>query len=160
MSSRHGTGDVNGHLMTSAFDPALEKSLLSLHAAIDVDSFWKAVRRIIGTAMPSCAIGLTLQHHPIIPTITRWTHLLDDVFFDAEPLESYLSANPRSKFMRASDVFPVQSELTKSSFYRQYMAPQKCMYLTGVFFWTGPRLARASISAISDGAASDSFIGA
>ena|SRR6516162_5188385 len=45
----------------SIVDPILEKPLLRLHAATDVDSFWKAVQDVIQAALPTCYIGLTLQ---------------------------------------------------------------------------------------------------
>jgi hypothetical protein len=44
--------------LQSVLDPTLEKPLLHLHAAIDVDSFWKAVQNVIQAALPSCFIGL------------------------------------------------------------------------------------------------------
>jgi Serine dehydrogenase proteinase len=37
-------------------DPRLEKLLLHLHAANDVDSFWTAVQDVIGAAIPTCFI--------------------------------------------------------------------------------------------------------
>src|SRR5438094_25963 len=49
----------------SMVDPTLEKPLLNLHAATDIDSFWKAVQQVIEAALPTCSIGPTLQHTPI-----------------------------------------------------------------------------------------------
>jgi len=57
----------------SIVDPTLEKPLLHLHAATDIDSFWKAVRQVIEAALPGCFIGLTLQHSPILPRVMRST---------------------------------------------------------------------------------------
>jgi DNA-binding CsgD family transcriptional regulator len=122
------------------FDAAVEKSLLHLHAAIHVESFWKAVQRIIEAAIPDSFVGLTLQHNPILPMITKWTRPVANKLVDFKPLEFYLEAHPRSKFVRTSDVFPNRSKLMKSGFYRQYMAPQKCLYATALFFWKGQRL--------------------
>ena len=121
-------------------DSAVEKPLLSLHGTIDIESFWKAVQRVIEAALPGCFVGMTLQHNPILPMIARWTRPISDGSFNSKPLEAYLAAHPRSKFVRASDVFPRRSELMKSTFYRQYMAPQKCLYALGLFFWSGQRL--------------------
>jgi DNA-binding CsgD family transcriptional regulator len=121
-------------------DSAVEKPLLSLHGTIDIESFWKAVQRVIEAALPGCFVGMTLQHNPILPMIARWTRPISDGSFNSKPLEAYLAAHPRSKFVRASDVFPRRSELMKSSFYRQYMVPQKCLYALGLFFWSGQRL--------------------
>ena len=36
----------------SIVDPTLERPLLNLHAAIDVDSFWKAVQNVIQSGPP------------------------------------------------------------------------------------------------------------
>src|SRR2546430_17601929 len=57
--------------LQSVLDPTLEKPLLHLHAAIDVDSFWKGGQDVIEAALPSCFIGLTLQHTPFLPRITK-----------------------------------------------------------------------------------------
>ena len=54
-------------------DSAVEKPLLSLHGAIDIESFWKAVQGVIEAALPGCFVGMTLQHNPILPMIARWT---------------------------------------------------------------------------------------
>ena len=121
-------------------DSVVEKPLLSLHGTIDIESFWKAVQRVIEAALPGCFVGMTLQHNPILPMIARWTRPISDGSFNSKRLETYLAAHPRSKFVRASDVFPRRSELMKSTFYRQYMAPQKCLYALGLFFWSGQRL--------------------
>ena len=121
-------------------DPAVEKSLLNLHAAVHVESFWKAAQRVIEAAIPGSFIGLTLQHNPIFPMIAKWSRPIPDGLFDFRPLEVYLRGHPHSKFVQASDVFPNRRKLMKSDFYRQYMAPQKCMYATGLFFWKQQRL--------------------
>src|SRR5438270_927297 len=47
--------------LQSVLDPTLEKPLLHLHAAIDVDSFWKGVQDVIEAALPNCFIGLNFQ---------------------------------------------------------------------------------------------------
>jgi len=121
-------------------DPAVEKSLLNLHAAVHVESFWKAAQRVIEAAIPGSFIGLTLQHNPIFPMIAKWSRPIPDGLFDFRPLELYLRGHPHSKFVQASDVFPNRRKLMKSDFYRQYMAPQKCLYTTGLFFWKQQRL--------------------
>jgi DNA-binding CsgD family transcriptional regulator len=121
-------------------DTAVEKSLLHLHAAIQVKPFWKAVQRIIEAVIPGSLVGLTLQHNPVVPAIAKWTRPIPNGPFDFKPLAVYLDAHPQSKFVRANDVIPSRSKLVKSDFYRQYMAPQKCLYATGLFFWKKQRL--------------------
>jgi DNA-binding CsgD family transcriptional regulator len=124
----------------AVIDPSLEKALLCLHAAMDVGAFWKAVQRLLSTAIPNRLMGLTLQHNPILPMITRWTLPMPDGFFNAAPLKGYIAGRPRNRFVQISDVFSDRSSLMKSAFYRRYMAPQKCAHGVGLFFWKDERL--------------------
>ncbi len=110
----------------AVIDPSLEKTLLSLHAAMNVGSFWKAIQQLLAAAIPNRLIGLMLQPNPILPMIARWTLPMRDGFFTAEPLKSYIAAEPSQRFVRISDLFSNRSSLMKSAFYRRYMAPQKC----------------------------------
>jgi hypothetical protein len=89
-------------------------------------------------------IGLTLQHNPVFPLIAKSTHPIADGFINAKPLQDYLRAHPRSRFVRMSDVFPEQRTLRKSDFYRKYMAPTGYEYAIGLLFWRG-RLLMAMI---------------
>ena len=52
----------------SIVDPTLERPLLNLHAAIDVDSFWKAVQNVIQAALPE---------------LFHWPHVTAQSFFAA-----------------------------------------------------------------------------
>jgi DNA-binding CsgD family transcriptional regulator len=124
----------------AVIDPSLEKTLLSLHAAMDVGSFWKAIQQLLAAATPNRLIGLMLQPNPILPMIARWTLPMPDGFFTAEPLENYIAAQRRQRFVRISDLFSNRSSLMRSAFYRRYMAPQKCAYGVCLFFWKRQRL--------------------
>jgi DNA-binding CsgD family transcriptional regulator len=124
----------------TVIDPSLEKTLLSLHAAMDVGSFWKAIQQLLAAAIPNRFIGLMLQPNPILPMIARWTLPMPDGFFAAEPLKSHIAAQPRQRFVRISEIFSNRSSLMKSTFYRRYMAPQKCAHGVGLPFWKGQRL--------------------
>ena len=125
----------------AVIDPSLEKTLLSLHAAMDVGSFWKAIQQLLAAAIPNRLIGLMLQPNPILPMIARWTLPMPDGFFTAEPLESYIAAQQqRQRFVRTSDLFSNRSSLMRSAFYRRYMASQKCAYGVCLFFWKRQRL--------------------
>src|SRR5437762_2809748 len=124
----------------SVIDPLLERPLLGLHRAMNVDSFWKAVQRLLSVAIPNRLMGLTLQHNPILPMITRWTLPMPDGFFNAAPLKGYIAGRPRNRFVRISDVFANRSSLMKSAFYRRFMAPQGCLHAIGLFFWKDERL--------------------
>ena len=112
----------------AVIDPSLEKTLLTLHAAMDVGSFWKAIQQLLAAAIPNRLIGLMLQPNPILPMIERWTLPVPDGFFTAEPLENYVAAQQRQRFVRISDLFSNRSRLMKSAFYRRYMrrkSPQR-----------------------------------
>lgn len=124
----------------SIVDPTLEKPLLHLHGATDIDSFWKAVRQAVEAALPTCFIGLTLQHAPIFPRIVRSTKRMPDNVFPIAPIENYFTAHPGSRLVLASDVFPDEHGLKKSLFYRNYMAPVNGRYAVGLFFWHAGRL--------------------
>jgi DNA-binding CsgD family transcriptional regulator len=124
----------------SVIDPILEKPLLSLHAAMNVGSFWKAIQQLLSAAMPNRLIGLMLQPNPILPMIARWTAPMRDGFFTAEPLKNYIAGQPRQRFVRLSDLFSNRSSLMKSAFYRRYMAPQKCAHGVCLLFWKNQRL--------------------
>ena len=124
----------------AVIDPSLEKSLLSLHAAINLGSFWKAIQQLLAAAMPNRLIGLMLQPNPILPMIARWTLPMPDGFFAAEPLKNHIAARPRQRFVRISDMFSDRSSLMKSAFYHRYLAPQRCLHGVVLFFWKGQRL--------------------
>jgi len=121
----------------SIVDPTLEKPLLHLHAATDIDSFWHAVQQTIEAALPTCFIGLTLQHTPILPRIARSTGKLPGNFFPSLPIEKYFNANPHRKLVFVSDLFPDERRFKKSLFYRDCMAPvngnAQSAYSSGTF---------------------------
>src|SRR5947208_17008353 len=124
----------------SIADPEVEKYLLSLQRAMNVDAFWKAAQQLLAATVPNRLIGFVLQHNPILPPLTRWTLPMPDGFFAAEPLKSYIAAQPRQRFVRISELFSNRSSLMKSGFYRRYMAPRKCVHGIGLVFWKGHRL--------------------
>jgi DNA-binding CsgD family transcriptional regulator len=123
----------------SMIEPALEKPLLGLHAAMNVDALWNATRRLLCAAMPNRGIGFALQPKPILPMIVRWTMPMPDGFFTAAPIENYIAGRPRHRFVRISGLFPNRSSLIKSTFYRRYMAPQRCPHVVCIFFWKNRR---------------------
>ena len=124
----------------AVIDSSLEKTLLSLHAAMNLGSFWEAVQHLLAVAIPNRLIGFMLQPNPILPVIARWTLPMPDGFFDAEPLKSYIGAQPHHRFVRISDLFSNRSSLIKSAFYCRYMVPQKCAYGVCLSFWKDQRI--------------------
>lgn len=124
----------------TAIGSAVEKPLLRLHSAINTAALWRAVQSVVNTALPDSVVGLTLQHDPVQPAITKWTRSIPRRFFDTPHLTEYLDSHPRCRFVRSSDVFPKRARLIESDFYRQYMAPQRRAHAIGLFFWRGNRL--------------------
>jgi FixJ family two-component response regulator len=116
------------------------KPLLKLHGAIDLDTLWKAVQLVIESVIPDSIVGLTLQHNPVMPMVSRWSQPIPDGMFNSSPIEKYLAAHPRAKFVQVSDVFRGESKLLKSDFYERYMALPKSRFGIGMFFWDGSRL--------------------
>jgi len=123
----------------SARESAWEKPLLSLHGALDVESFWKAVQRVLALVLPSRVINLTFQQTSILPLLSKSTFPIRGGLFAVEPLAAYVATRPRGRFVRVSDVFPDRKRLIQSLFYRRHLAPQKCLYAVGVFFFKGSR---------------------
>src|SRR5438309_11937589 len=133
--------------LQSISDPRLEKPLLHLHAAIDADSFWQAVQDVIGVALQTRFIGLTLQHSPISPRIARSTAKLPGSFFPITPVEKYFDTHPRRHVVFISDFFSDERHFRRSSFYRGCIVPLNGRCAIGLFFWDSRRLL-ASIIAV------------
>src|SRR5215469_6249903 len=129
----------------SILDPILEKPLLRLHAATDVDSFWKAVQNVIQAALPTCFIGLTLQHSPIFPRIAKSTKKLSGSFFPIMPIQKYFGAHPHRNIVFINDFFSDERHFRRSSFYRGCMAPINGRCAIGLFFWDFRHLLAAII---------------
>jgi DNA-binding CsgD family transcriptional regulator len=129
----------------SIVDPTLERPLLNLHAAIDVDSFWKAVQNVIQAALPSCFIGLTLQHSPILPRIAKSTEKLPGSFFPIMPTQKYFSTHPHRNIVSINDFFSDERHFKRSSFYRGCIVPLNGRCAIGLFFWDIRRLLAAII---------------
>jgi hypothetical protein len=129
----------------SMVDPAVEKYLLNLQRAMNVDTFWKAAQELLAAAIPNRVIGFTLQHNPILPPFARWTLPMPDDFFAAEPLKSYVAAERRKKVVRISNLFCNRRSFVKSRLYRRYMAPQECAQGVCLLFQEKQRLVCAIV---------------
>jgi DNA-binding CsgD family transcriptional regulator len=121
-------------------DPAVEKYLLNLQRAMNVDAFWKAAHQLLNVAMPNRLIGFMLQHNPISAPVARWTLPMPDGFFATEPLKSYVAAQRRKKIVLLGDLFPNRRSFMKSRFYRRHLAPQECAHGACLLFRENQRL--------------------
>jgi DNA-binding CsgD family transcriptional regulator len=131
--------------LQSIIDPRLEKPLLHLHAAINVDSFWNAVQDVIEAALPTCFIGLTLQHSPILPRIAKSTEKLSGSFFPITPIEKYFKTHPHRNVIFIGDFYSDMRHFRRSLFYRDCMMPINGRCAIGLFFWDVRRLLAAII---------------
>ena len=129
----------------SMVDPAVEKYLLTLQRAMNVDAFWKAAQQLLNVAMPNRLIGFMLQHNPISPPVARWTLPMPDRFFATEPLKSHIAAQRRRKILRINDLFSNRRTFMKSRFYRRYLAPQKCAHGACLLFRENQRFVCAIV---------------
>jgi len=129
----------------SIVDPGLEKPLLHLHAANNADSFWDAVQDVIEAALPTCFIGLTLQHNPISPRIAKSTQKLTGSFFPVTAIEKHFNSHPRRNVVFISDFFSDERHFKRSLFYRRCMLPTNGQWAIGLFFWGVRRLLAAIV---------------
>jgi DNA-binding CsgD family transcriptional regulator len=131
--SKENLGAENN--LEPVIDPALERPLLNLHRAMDVNSFWRAVQQVLAVAIPNCVIGLTFRPNPALPIIVRWTRPIPEGFFVAGPLKRDVARLRRKKFVRLSSLFPSHSSFVRSALYRRYLAAQKCGHGVCLLFW-------------------------
>jgi DNA-binding CsgD family transcriptional regulator len=142
---RHGVQKRKGNSRIArkrelVIDPALEKPLLRLHRAMDANSFWKAVHRLLSASIVNRAFGLSFQQNPGLPVIAKCTRSMPDDFFAVESMKRYALQAPRKKLMYLSDLYGNRSSFVRSGFYRRYMAPQKCAHGIALCFWKRQRL--------------------
>ena len=134
-------GDIwLGNKREPVIGPSLEKPLLKLHRAKDVKSFWKAVHRLLSASIAYHSAGLLLQQNPSAPVVAKWTRFMPDDFFAAKALKRCGIQRPRKRLVRLNDLFGSRRSFVRSSFYRRYMAPQKCAHGMTFFFWKRQRL--------------------
>jgi DNA-binding CsgD family transcriptional regulator len=129
----------------SLIDPGIEKYLLALSAAVDLESFWKPVRDLLDAAIPNQIIGLTVQQSPVLALHAKWTSPMPSGFFVTQPLKKFLDGQGRKRILRIVDLFSNRSAFTRSKIYRQYIAPQKCAHASCLLFWQRRRLVSAIV---------------
>jgi DNA-binding CsgD family transcriptional regulator len=133
-------GNLRGeNNLEPVIDPALERPLLNLHRAMDVNSFWRAAQQVLSVAISSRVIGLAFRRNPALPVIARWTRPMPEDFFAVEPFKSYL-ARACKKLVRLSNLFCNRRSFLRSVLYRRYIAPQKCAHGLCLFFRKRRRL--------------------
>jgi DNA-binding CsgD family transcriptional regulator len=121
-------------------NPALERPLLKLYRATDINSFWKAVHRLLSGSIANYSIGLSLQQNPSVPVVAKWTRPMPDDFFSTKAIKRCATQLRRKKLLRFDDFFCNRSGMLRSDFYRRFMAPHKCAHGVTLFFRKRQRL--------------------
>jgi len=124
----------------TVFDPVIERPLLRVHRAVDINSFSKAAQQLLSIAIPNRVVRLTLPHSPVSPKSARRRRQSRNDFFAEEPLRRHLAEEPHPRILRISDLFPNRASLTKSDLFRRYLEPQNCRHGVILLFWQGSRL--------------------
>jgi len=105
-----------------------DEHLLALHAAIEVEAFWKALNNLLRKAVPCDRVSLFLGHigmhearkvftDPPINNVDRdyYTRRASN-----NPFNDYIEENIGVEVYRFSDILPSQSVFKKSAFYREF----------------------------------------
>jgi DNA-binding CsgD family transcriptional regulator len=132
-------------------DPRLERLLLSLHGAIDVEGFWGAVQTVLNQTIPNDACEAYIKYVDF-PTSWNASRILatpnacksaewQQGRRDASMVPAFTLSNRGIKLCRLSEVVPDQRKLRQSEFFRRYMAPHGWYYSVSCLFWDGNRLA-------------------
>jgi hypothetical protein len=90
-------------------DPVIERPLLGLHRATNIDSFWKSARRLLSAAIPNHLIRVDIPAQSGFAMIVRKTRPLPNGFFAAEPLRSHLAGRPRKGSSESATSFQIEA---------------------------------------------------
>ena len=103
-----------GYEARTIMDPVIERPLLGIYRATNIDSFWKAARRLLSAASLTTSSG---RHSSTIRFGPRREKnpAVANGFFDAEPL-GVISAATRKRFVQISDLFSNRSRNRMRSF--------------------------------------------
>ncbi len=128
--------------------PSVDKLLLRLHASNDIPQFWEALQELLRETTPHDALiaylnfldfATSWQATEILATPnaqrpTTWFQNRRQV--DMTP--RYVLAQARKiKVYRLSDVVPDESELRRSAFFKEFLAPGGWMHLAVALYWRG-----------------------
>ncbi|WP_404425319.1 LuxR C-terminal-related transcriptional regulator [Nibricoccus sp. IMCC34717] len=120
----------------------LDSPLLSLHAALDVDSLWEAFLEVIRAAIPAHRVTLFLGHlgmgearvvrtDPPIIRPTEWYAERGRI----NPFIPYIEANRGIRHYRFEDVLPPTREWKNSDFYQRFASVEGWDKGYSMLFW-------------------------
>jgi DNA-binding CsgD family transcriptional regulator len=122
--------------------------LLALHAAIEVEAFWKALNKLLREAIPCDRVSLFLGHIGMHEARKVFTdppvNSPDREYFTkraaANPFNQHIEANIGVNLYRFSDVLPKESDFKASPFYKEFAEPEGWEYGLSGLVWLGKDL--------------------
>jgi DNA-binding CsgD family transcriptional regulator len=131
------------HVPPSALAATLHRPLLALHAALEVESLWKAVRAVLRTAFSPHRVTLFLGHlgmsdarvvftDPPIDRTEEWYNARGRL----NPFSPYIDSHRGVRFYRFSDVLPSRKTFIESEFYRSFAEPEGWDKGVSALYWS------------------------
>jgi DNA-binding CsgD family transcriptional regulator/PAS domain-containing protein len=123
-----------------ALAPVVESKLLKLHAAMNVDEFWRATVRLLDAVLPNRWVGVCLQNiqllRPMILLASGGIRRTTEYWmrhFQLCPAGPLFQAHPELQMLRISDQLD-GLDWYQTEFYRTYMQDQDVEYAAILVF--------------------------
>ncbi len=129
--------------ISAALNARLHRPLLALHAALEVEPLWRAVRGVMQAAFAPHRVTLFLGHlgmgearvvltDPPIDHPEEWYTARGKL----NPFSPFIAAHRGVKFYRFSDVLPPRAEWTRGEFYRRFAEPEGWDKGVSALYWS------------------------
>ncbi len=129
------------HVLSAA--ARLHRPLLALHAAMEVETLWRAVRGVMRTAFGPHRVTLFLGHlgmgearvvltDPPIAHPEEWYAARGKL----NPFSPFIEANRGVKCYRFAEVLPPRAEFVRSEFYRRFAAAEGWDKGVSALYWS------------------------
>jgi DNA-binding CsgD family transcriptional regulator len=121
--------------------PGHAGDFLDLHQALDLDTLWRAVVRVVSESLPGCEIIAALPLEGLIPVTFRTTLKVDDpatywqrVNAAEPPMAEVIARSPGFEITFLDDDMSPES-IEGRRFYHEIMAPSDIRHMCGLLFW-------------------------
>lgn len=132
---------TTAHVLSAA--ARLHRPLLALHAAMEVEALWRAVRGVMRAAFAPHRVTLFLGHlgmgearvvltDPPIAHPEEWYAARGKL----NPFSPFIEANRGVKFYRFAEVLPPRAEFVRSEFYRRFAAAEGWDKGVSALYWS------------------------
>jgi len=122
-------------------DPQLAPPILALHAALDLDTLWHAMVKLLDAAIPVNDLIAALPYEGVMPMTFRTTVVVEDMHAyrirmekAGPPMAQVIASSPGLRTTFLDDHMP-EAQLLSSPFYREVMEPDGVRHLAGLLFW-------------------------